>query len=264
MNTIQLSIEELIFSFYSEGLYEQGISLKETYFPALQDSELKLMLEFAARSLLAKDMAEDFNNQYKLKEEYTPFIHILNSAEKTVKASRFNLELEVEESISFHFKEGDIFFHRLLHDHQVHLISKYPEKMVASSLIDFFHFNTIDKKSDVLFKLKSDEFEELLEDMSLSNLISEAPLQKWESKIQHSLSLKFLEDISRRKGKMDSLLSLKYDTGNNPELIDLFFVIPGNSVSWLITRDQSLELNILRVNETSINDLLLNSKVFSV
>ncbi|MEH7571836.1 hypothetical protein V7176_09495, partial [Cytobacillus firmus] len=63
MNTIQLSIEELIFSFYSEGLYEQGISLKETYFPALQDSELKLMLEFAARSLLAKDMAEVFNNQ---------------------------------------------------------------------------------------------------------------------------------------------------------------------------------------------------------
>jgi len=264
MDTIQLSIEELIFSFYSEGLFEQGISLKETYFPALQDTELKLMLEFAARSLLAKDMAEEVNNQYKLKKEYTSFIHILNSAEKTVKASRFNQELEGEESISFHFKEGAIFLHRLLHDHQVHSISMYPEKQVTSSLLEFLNFNSTCKQSEVIFKLTNEEFEELLEDMSLSNPISEAAIQKWEGRIQHSLALIFLEDISIRKGKMDSLLSLKYDTNNNPELIDIYFVIPGQSESWLIKRDQSLDLNILRLNETSINDLLLNSKVFSV
>ncbi|KAF0816294.1 MULTISPECIES: hypothetical protein [unclassified Cytobacillus] len=263
MKTIKLSIEELIFSFYSEGLYEQGISLKETYFPALEDSELKLMLEFASRSLLAKDMAEEVDNQYKLKKEYTSFIHILNSAEKTVKASRFNQDLEGEESISFHFKEGAVFHHRLLHDHQVHLISKYPKKEVISSLLEFFNFTSSCKQSEVIFKLTNEEFEELLGDMSQLDSITESTIHKWQSKIQHSLASIFLKDITIRKGKMDSLLSLEYDTSNNPELIDIYFVIPGQAESWLIKRDQNLDLNILRLNETTINDLLLNSRVFA-
>lgn len=258
MVNIQLSIEELIFSFYSEGLYEQGISMKETYFPSLQDSELKLMLEFAARSMLAKNMVHEVNNQYKLKEEYAPFIHILSFAERTIKASKFDLERDGEESISFHLRNGEIYIHRLLHDHQVHYVSKIPEKQFIISIKEFFQFNKMDNKSEILYTIKNEEFEELLEDMSTSSSPTQLTIQKWIPRMQASFALEFLEDIANRKGKMDSLLSLKYDSENNPELIDLIFVIPGKSDFWLITRDQSLDLNIQKVSESLIKDLLQN------
>jgi len=112
--------------------------------------------------------------------------------------------------------------------------------------------------------LKNDEFEEFLEDMSQSDSLSESIVQKWISRMQSSNVVELLEDISKRKGRMDSLLSLKYDSDNNPDLIDLYFVIPGKTESWLITRDANLDLDIQRVNERSINNLLLNNKILSV
>ncbi|MBA4536870.1 hypothetical protein H1Z61_06875 [Bacillus aquiflavi] len=264
MDTIQLSIEELIFSFYSEGLYEQGISIKETYFPKLQDSELKLMLEFAARSLLAKDMAKEVNNQYKLKEEVASFIQILSYAEKTVKASKFDSSLIAEESISFHFRSDEVYLHKLLHDHQVHYISKLPIEEVISNISKFFNFSSLAEQSEVLCKLKNEEFEEFLEDMSQSDSLSASIVQKWISRMHSSNVIEFLEDISKRKGKMDSLLSLKYDANNNPDLIDLYFVIPGKTETWLLTRDANLDLEIQRINESSIKNILLNNKILSV
>lgn len=258
MSTIQLSIEELIFAFYSEGLYEEGISMKETYFPSLQDSELKLMLEFAARSLLAKDMAIEVNNQYRLKEKYKPYINILSNAEKTVKASRFDLKSEGEDNISFHFGNGEIYFHKLLHDHQVHYISKYQKEEIMPSIIEFFHISKLPLQDEVLFSLKNEEFEEFLGDMSENESLSESAVQKWQNKIRSSFSFEFLKDFSNRKGRMDSLLSLSYDSANNPDLIDLYFIIPGETDIWLITRDQNLDLNVKRVNETSIKNLLFS------
>jgi len=264
MKTIQLSIEELIFSFYSEGLYEQGISLKETYFPALEDSELKLMLEFASRSLLAKNMAKEVNKQYKLKEEFTPFIQILSSAEKTVKASKFNLDLGGEDSISFHFINDEIYFHRLLHDHQVHSITKLNEEEILPIINEFFDFNTLLKQSEVLFKLKNDDFEEFLNDVSQSDSIQESLISKWSNRLQSHNTNEFIEDISKRSGKMDSLLSLKYDSNNNPDLIDLHFVIPGKDGFWYITRDQNLDLNIQKANESAIKNLFSKDRILSM
>ncbi|RBP87382.1 hypothetical protein DFO70_12039 [Cytobacillus firmus] len=255
MTNIQLSIEELIFAFYSEGLYEEGISMKETYFPSLQDSELKLMLEFAARSLLAKDMAIEVNNQYRLKENYKSYINILRNAERTFKASKFDLTLEGEENISFHIGNGEIYFHRLLHDHQVHYISKFKKEEILPSIIEFFNINNLPKQSDVLFSLRNEEFEEFLGDMSENETLSVSIVEKWQSRISSSFTSEFLKDFSNRKGKMDSLLNLGYDSANNPDLIDLYFVIPGETENWLITRDQNLDLNVKRVNETSIKSL---------
>lgn len=265
MKTIQLSIEELIFSFYSEGLYEQGISLKETYFPALQDSELKLMLEFASRSLLAKNMAKEVNRQYKLKEEYIPFIQILSSAEKTVKASKFNVGLEGEDSISFHFKNEEIYFHRLLHDHQVHCIAKLDEENEILSIInEFFNFNTLLKQSEVLFKMKNDEFEEFLNEVSQSDSMKESLISKWNNRLQGQNTNEFIEDISKRSGKMDSLLSMNYDSNNNPALIDLHFVIPGKEGFWYISRDENLDLNVQKANEAAIKNLFSKDQILSM
>ncbi|MGE8079785.1 hypothetical protein [Peribacillus loiseleuriae] len=262
MNTIQLSIEELIFSFYSEGLYEQGISIKEAYFPAMNDSELKLMLEIASRSLLAKDMVEEVSNQYKLKEKYTSFIHILNDAESTVKTSKFDVRLQAEDSISFHFKNGEVYLHKLLHDHQVHYLSKLSKENMFSMVSEFFAFNPLQVESEVLFTLKSEEFDELLEDVSQMDTLSEKTIQKWVNKSENPNMVELLNDLSKRNGKMDSILSLKYDANNNPEFIDLSFIIPGKMEFWVVTRNQYLDLSFQRANESTINNLLLNNKTF--
>lgn len=263
MKTIQLSIEELIFSFYSEGLYEQGISIKEAYFPAMNDSELKLMLEIASRSLLAKDMVEEVNSQYKLRGEYTSFIHTLNYAESTVKASKFDVSLQAEDSISFHYKNGEVYLHKLLHDHQVHYLSKLPKESMFSMVSEFFAFDPLKAESEVLFTLKSDEFDELLEDVSQMDALSEKNIQKWVMKSENANMVELLDDLSRRNGKMDSILSLQYDVNNNPDFIDLSFIIPGKTEFWVVTRNQNLDLSFQRANESIINNLLLNNKTFS-
>lgn len=54
MDQLSLSIEELIFSFYSEGYFEQGMSLKEAYYPDVEDERLGFLFEIACRSLLIK------------------------------------------------------------------------------------------------------------------------------------------------------------------------------------------------------------------
>jgi hypothetical protein len=262
MNTIQLSIEELLFSFYSEGLFEQGMSIKEAYFLTLQDAELKLMLEIASRSLLAKDMLKEVDNQYKLKDEFAAYIHTLNNAESTVNASKHQPDLNGEDSISFHFKNGEVYLHKVLYDQQVHSISKLPKEEILSVISGFFHFHTLEKQGEVILQLKSEEFEELLEDVSQSHSLPESIVQKWVSKKGKSTSiLEFLNDISNRNGKMDSLVSLTYDSENNPDLKDLYFMIPGKNKCWLATRDNNLDLSIQRANEASINQLLLTNKI---
>lgn len=264
MNTIQLSIEELIFSFYSEGLFEQGISIKEAYFPGLQDSELKLMLEFASRSLLAKDMIKEVQNQYKLKGEFASYIHTLNYAEYTVKASKHQSDLVSEDSISFHFRNGEVYLHKILFENQVHSITKITEEETLSAINRFYNFQISVNESDVLLQLKSEEFEELLEDVSKTDSTLESIVDKWITEKGHSNSIfEFLNDLSNRNGKMDSLISFKYDSENKPNLMDLYFIIPGKKECWIATRNNDLDLNIKRVNESSIRTLLFKSGIHS-
>lgn len=54
MDQLSLSIEELIFSFYSEGYFEQGMSLKEAYYPEVEDERLGFYLKLRAALCLQK------------------------------------------------------------------------------------------------------------------------------------------------------------------------------------------------------------------
>ncbi|WP_299093891.1 hypothetical protein [uncultured Metabacillus sp.] len=220
------------------------------------------MLEIASRSLLAKEMIKEVNSQYKLKDEFASFIYTLNYAESTIKASKHQFDLNGEESISLHFKNGEIYLHKLLYDHQVHSISKLPEEEILSVISRFFNFRALEKQGEVILQLTSEEFEDLLTDVSQSHSLPESIVQKWISKKGKSPSiLAFLNDLANRNGKMDSLLSLKYDSDNNPDLMDLYFIIPGKTEHWLATRDNNLDLNIQRANEASIKKLLSTNKI---
>lgn len=63
---------------------------------------------------------------------------------------------------------------------------------------------------------------------------------------------------------MDSLVSLMYNSEKNPDLISLYFIVPGNEECWLITRENNDDLSIKRANEASINKLLFTNNVSTV
>ncbi|APH03507.1 hypothetical protein [Bacillus weihaiensis] len=265
MKTIHLSIDELLFSFYSEGFFEQGISIKEAYFPSLQDSELKLMLEVASRSLLSKNMIKEVDNQYRLKDEYKSFIQILIKAERTIKASKHLKNSNEEESISLHFDKKEVYSHKVLSDNQVHSISKLSNDEIIPVITDFFQMKSLENESDVFCQLTSQEFEELLEDVSQNSATIHLITDKWVSKKGNTKSiLEFLHNLFNRRGKMDSLVSFTYDAQNHPNLMDIYFLIPGNKGLWLITRDNSQNLNVQKVDEVSISNLVLQKKIYSV
>lgn len=256
MNSIQLSIEELIFSFYSEGLYEQGMGLKDTYFPNLKEEDLKFMLEIASRSLLAKDLVEEVNKQYSLKEEYAEYIHVLNSADSTLKASKFSFDLAQEESVTYHLKQGKVYSHQMLHDHQVHAIMEVEENAVKD-LSTFFQLSSLESdKSVVLFYLTDAEFEGLLEVASQQINDPQNILKNFSSLQTNHDFAQLVSDILRRKGKMDSFLYLKYDVNNNPDLVDITFFIPGQNSSWVLTRSQLQGLDVRKADKSFIPDLL--------
>jgi hypothetical protein len=262
METIKLSIEELIFSFYSEGFFEQGMSIKEMYFPEMKDEELKILLEFASRSLLAKDLVTEVNNRYKVKEDYISFIKIMNHAERTVKASKFSTDLKNEETISVHMSGDEVYLHKLLYDNQIHQISKISSKEDTMELVkEFFSFKDLTiAHNEVLFSMKRTEFEELLETVS-QGLPSQSFMEGFTG---NEIIKELINDLIYRKARMDSLLYMEYDEENTPDLLDVCFVIPGKAQSWLVTRNQTDEYNFEKCNENTLGQFIFKNKVITL
>ncbi|TYS31335.1 hypothetical protein [Bacillus pumilus] len=231
MDQLSLSIEELIFSFYSEGYFEQGMSLKEAYYPDVEDERLGFLFEIACRSLLAKGVLEFRNRQYRYKGEYRHFIQAMNDASYTVKASRFG-DGDEEISTSFHKTQAGVYAHHTLYDQQVHQIEKLKDDQQAQEQVTaFFNIQISDHPVSVI-TLHADEFEKLLEQASEGKKEWPAFLEQAENQ---DLVQTFVSDVQARKGKMDSLMKVTYDKNNTPDVESMLFVIPGEEYSWLVS-----------------------------
>lgn len=247
MNTIKLSIEELIFSFYSEGLYEQGISLKEAFFADINDSELQMMLEISSRSLMAKDMIKEVNGHYKLKDEYSGYIQILSHAECTIQFSKFSSDLSKEEALSIHIHNGKVFAHEVLYDQQIHTITSLSDEEANSLITSRFSQKTLPKDRKIITTLTNENFEQLLEEVSQTTTLSSDHTEKWISQIKPDnteLFSDFINDLFSRNAKLDSILLLTYDNSNNPNVADLCFAIPGKEADWLISKNPENQFNL--------------------
>jgi hypothetical protein len=140
MNTKSLSIEELIYSFYSEGFFEQGNALKEHYFGDLSEEKMDLLLQITCRSLLAKNYLTYHQHKFELKEDLKQLIASLNYSDKSVKASKHNKNGK-EDSISFNFTQKGIIKHSLIFDEQVHQFHSVEYSEVVKELTGFFGGN---------------------------------------------------------------------------------------------------------------------------
>ncbi|MCY7618150.1 MULTISPECIES: hypothetical protein [Bacillus] len=240
MDQLSLSIEELIFSFYSEGYFEQGMSLKEAYYPDVEDERLGFLFEIACRSLLAKGVLEFRNRQYRYKGEYRHFIQAMNDASHTVKASRFG-DVDEEVSTSFHTTQTGVYAHHTLYDQQVHQIQKLKDDQQAEEQVTaFFNIQMSDHPAPVI-TLQAEEFEMLLEQASEAK-------NEWPSFLHRAeneeLVQAFVSDVKARKGKMDSLMKVVYDKNNTPDVESMLFVIPGEEQSWLVSGIKENEFRI--------------------
>ncbi|MGA9227633.1 MAG: hypothetical protein WB217_14915, partial [Mesobacillus sp.] len=88
MNHLSLSIEELIYCFYSEGFFEQGNALKQVYFGDLDDEKMDLLLQITTRSLLSKRLLVYKDHKFTLVEDLAQIITTLNYSDQSIKASR--------------------------------------------------------------------------------------------------------------------------------------------------------------------------------
>ncbi|AKE22650.1 MULTISPECIES: hypothetical protein [Bacillus] len=253
MKQFTISIEELLFCFYSEGFFEQGMALKQAYFPEIEDEQLGALFEAACRSLLAKDAAEYRNHQYRLKDEYCPFIHVLNDADYTVKLSKFNGQ-GAEQNVSCHVSKFGTYSHELLFDEQVHRITKMEssEGLLAKT-DEFLHIIDTEDKRESIVTLTSNEFEKLLEGAS----DNPSYLKEFLEKHDHQEDVtRFTNDLALRKGKMDTLMRLAYGKDNTPEVADMAFVLPGAHHTWLVTGITQNEFSILPAHKDVVNQII--------
>lgn len=136
MDRISLSIEELIYCFYSEGYFEQGSALKQVYFGEIEDEKMDLLLQITCRSLLAKKLVNYENHNFILSDHLASVIATLNYSEQTIKASRHADSGNGEEQISFHFGEKGIIQHVLTFDEMVHEFSFVTFQQVNEAIGD--------------------------------------------------------------------------------------------------------------------------------
>ncbi|MEG7283505.1 hypothetical protein [Bacillus sp. 0909A] len=253
MNQFTISLEELIFCFYSEGFFEQGMSLKQAYFPDIEDEQLGFLFEAACRSLLAKDAVEYRNHQYRLKDEYCPFIHVLNDADYTVKLSKFD-EQGSERNVSCHVSKFGTYSHELLFDEQVHSIKKIESSDgLLTKTAEFFNIIDTGDKSESILTLTSNEFEILLEGASETPSYLKEILEKHD--YQEDIT-RFINDLALRKGKLDTLMRLSYDKDNAPEVDDMAFILPGTRHTWLVTGITQNEFSVITASVDIIKDML--------
>ncbi|MEC1259066.1 hypothetical protein P9D34_01150 [Bacillus swezeyi] len=253
MDTLKLSIEELIFCFYSEGLFEQGMSLKQAYFPDMTEEQLEFMFEISCRSLLAKDVLEYKAHQYKLKEPCKPFIQALNDADYTIKASKFSDE--AEESVSYHVASQGLFAHQLIHEQQVHHISSLSSKEdILEQTVQFLNIKEEQEAKGTVLTLQNDQFEQLLKGASEERLLADEFLVKY---ADHPHAKAFIQDLVFRQGKMDSVMLVEYGLDNTPDVRDLMFVIPGAEHTWFVTGSARNEFSVMVAEKEKIRNIIL-------
>ncbi|MBS2970638.1 hypothetical protein J9317_17990 [Metabacillus sp. KIGAM252] len=117
------------------------------------------------------------------------------------------------------------------------------------------------KENDkVLIHWNKEEFEKLL------YMSSEGTLEELQVSIEQEnnaqLSI-FANDLYNRKGKMDSMLELEYDEHNNPLIISVTFVIPGESHTWMITGAAENNFSLQTFNDKFVEKAILNKKTVS-
>lgn len=248
MKTISLSIEELIYSFYSEGLFEQGNSLKQVYFNEISDENMDLLLQISCRTLLAKDLLVYENHKFELMPELKSVIHTLNFSEKSLKASRHKTGGK-EESVSYHFTENGFLKHSLLYDEQVHRFDTVERDDMLIDLLEFFHLQK--EGSDANQTISSEELEGML------TYITENNRQFDSLQVRAELN-QFYRVLEKTNGQLNTLLLFEFDEKKDPTVKDLVLLTNDADGNWMLLQNGP-DYNLVKGSSSKLEAFVMES-----
>lgn len=228
MNHFSLSIEELIYCFYSEGFFEQGNALKQVYFGDLDDEKMELVLQVSTRSLLAKNLLHYKKHKFALMDELAAVISALNHSEQSIKLSRHG-EDGSEETVSYHVSEGQLYEHTLKFDEQVHVFKMVTLEHVASSISEFYNVVEETAAEETVFSISQEEFETMLDALSDNQKLFELPnLQGGKQG--------FYQTLKETSGKLNTMLFLEYSRNNQPEAKNMILFTNASQENWVMEK----------------------------
>ncbi|MEH7384843.1 hypothetical protein V7147_05410 [Bacillus sp. JJ1521] len=252
MEQISLSIEELIYCFYSEGYFEQGNALKLVYFGELDDDKMDLLLQITCRSLLAKKLVHYENHKFTLSDDLKSIISTLNYSELSIKASRHAEDGKGEEQLSFHIGEKGIIQHVLLYDEMVHEFTFVTFEDVSNTITEYYRIGESTEKQNPL-QLSQEEFEQVLLALNDNTVKFEQPPLKGEKKV-------FNEILEETNGLLNTLLFLKFNENKEPYATNIVMFSNRKNDNWIIEKVDDL-FEVQPCNTKSIELLLENNVV---
>jgi hypothetical protein len=232
MNKISLSIEELIYCFYSEGYFEQGNALKQVYFDDLDDEKMDLLLQITCRTLMAKNVLSYKDHKFTLSEELAEVISTLNYSEQSIKASRHVAEGD-SESMSFHFGKNGIIQHELHYDEQVHTFTKVGLTEASLAISEFYRVNQEVPDADTSLSLTQEELEELLTLVEDNSKQFDAPSFAGEKR-------KFYQLLQETNGLLNTLLFLEFNDDREPIAKNVVMFTNQDAGNWMIQKKNGL------------------------
>jgi hypothetical protein len=245
MNQISLSIEELIYCFYSEGYFEEGNALKQVYFGDLDDEKMDLLLQISCRTLLAKELLDYQDHKFTLKKGIAEIISALNYSEQSIKASRHSSQ-GGEESLSFHFKDSSIIKHSLHYDEQVHTFAFVSLQEVSSLVHDFYRVGEGDADLEML--MTQGELEEMLSSLQDNGKQFDAPQLTGARK-------QFNQILQDTNGRLNTLLFLEFNDDKEPLAKNVVMFTNNPNNNWIIEKQGEL-FDIKSGNKGTIDTLL--------
>ncbi|MCC3357866.1 hypothetical protein [Bacillus sp. REN16] len=251
MEQISLSIEELIYCFYSEGYFEQGNALKQVYFGELDDDKMDLLLQITCRSLLAKKLVHYENHKFTLSDELADIVSTLNYSEQSIKASRHANGGKGEEQISYHFGKTGIIQHELIFDEMVHVFTFVSMKDVSESISEYYRVGNASGSRQDPLHLTQAEFEELLLALNDNKSKFEQPPLKEEKKPFNAI-------LEETNGLLNTLLFLKFNENKEPYATNIVMFTNRAKDNWIIEKKDDL-FEVQPCHTKSINLLLENN-----
>ncbi|WP_102261132.1 hypothetical protein [Mesobacillus jeotgali] len=228
MDKISLSIEELIYCFYSEGFFEQGNALKQVYFGDLDDEKMDLLLQISTRSLLSKSLVSYKNHKFTLVEELADIIAILNYSDQSMKVSRHDGE-GGEEAVSYHLRGDRLIQHSLFYDEQVHVFSSVTLDEASDLVSDFYYIQGDRETGTNGFSLSQQEFESMIDSLENNSALFEQ--QKYEGSKND-----FYQSLKESNGLLNTLLFFEFNEAKEPEVTTLVLFTNNPANNWMIEK----------------------------
>ncbi|WP_449538916.1 hypothetical protein [Ferdinandcohnia sp. Marseille-Q9671] len=233
MERISLSIEELIYCFYSEGYFEQGNALKQVYFGELEDDKMDLLFQITCRSLLAKNLVHYENHKFTLTDDLASIISTLNYSQQSIKASRHAEGGKGEEQLSFHFGEKGIIQHALLFDEMVHEFTFVSLEDVSRKISEYYRIGDVFENEASTLQLTQNELEELLVALNDNKSKFERP--------QHvGAKQQFNNILEQTNGLLNTLLFLEFNENKEPHATNIVMFTNHAENNWIIEKKDDL------------------------